>query len=53
MKERDIATILATLAIGIRELETEKYFAQLEIENLKLEVAELKKKLEEKTNAED
>lgn len=53
MKEKDIATILATLAIGIRELETEKFFAQLEIENLKTEIAELRKKLEENTNVED
>lgn len=50
MKEKDITTILETLAIGIRELETEKYFAQLEIENLNAEIKELKKKLGEKSN---
>ena len=52
MNEKDIATILATLAIGIREIESEKFFAKFEIDNLKAEIKELKKKLEEKNDAE-
>ena len=53
MKEKDLATILSILAIGIREIETEKTFAQFEIEALNAEIAELKKKLEEKNNVEN
>ena len=51
MNEKDIATILATLAIGIREIESEKFFAKFEIDNLKAEIKELKKKLEKKNDA--
>lgn len=52
MRETDITTILETLAKGIRELETEKLLKDLEIDRLKATVAELKKELEEKNDAE-
>lgn len=53
MKERDVSTILSILAIGIREIESEKLFAEFEIDNLKKEITELKKQLEEKSNVEN
>ena len=53
MRERDIVTILETLAKGIRELETEKLLKELEIDRLKATVAELREKLEERNDAED
>lgn len=53
MNEKNMATILEILAIGIREIQTEKLFAEFEIDNLKKEIAELKKEHEEKNNVQD
>ena len=53
MREKDITTILETIAKGIRELETEKFLKEIEIDRLKSKIAELEKKIEEMTNAED
>lgn len=52
MREKDITTILETIAKGIRELETEKFLKEIEIDRLKATIAELRQKLEEKNDAE-
>ena len=53
MREKDITTILETIAKGIRELETEKFLKEIEIDRLKAKIAELEKKIEGMTNVED